>query len=103
MDPYHVDADPYQILNIRLHFILQSQFSLTFILYKYSTFLVLRVFFWTILGQIRIEIMLCFKSLNKDISRTVGKSDLKISIRLQIQSSITFILCKYTILLLLRV
>merc|ERR1712235_162952 len=44
-----------------------------------------------------------FKSLNKDISRTVSQI-LKIRpySRLQIKFSTTFILCKYTIFLLLR-
>ena len=83
-----------QILKIRPLSRLQIQFSITFILCKYALFLLLRV--------------LNYKKLFGRSSGRYGSNFLRISRSFyeslrQIQFSITFILCKYTVFLLFRV
>ena len=84
-----------QILKIRPPSILQIQFSITFILCKFTIFLLLRVLNYkkTIFGQSSGKYGSNFLRISRSFYESLR----------QIQFSITFILCKYTVFLLFRV
>ena len=84
------------ILKIRPYTRLQIQFSITFISWKYAIFLLLRVLNYkkkTIFGQSSGRYGSNFLRISRSFYESLR----------QIQFSITFILCKYTVFLLLRV
>ena len=84
-----------QILKIRPHSRLQIQFSITFILCKSTIFLLLRVLNYkkTIFGRSSGRYGSNFLRISRSFYESLR----------QIQFSITFILCKYTVFLLFRV